>query len=95
MAHPSYALIAQVAAMHDPVARNFAITQCYRDLASAVGNRAGFDPAVDRAVAELVLLGNVQVPDSFLSPATPRRSLTRTDDRGGGESQDAGSRSQR
>ena len=36
-----------------------------------------------------------EVPDSFLSPATPRRSLTRTDDRGGGESQDAGSRSQR
>ncbi|MGB4892359.1 MAG: hypothetical protein WBP09_11895 [Propionicimonas sp.] len=316
MAHPSFALIAQVAAMHDPVARNFAITQCYRDLASAVGevvgrrdvnwlafgswasgtagmairgegllvdwgtsaavaegnrtiiadigppfvrwldeieragrpsrsaldvalgdrlfdsapdlrlaftayqtalqlavgNGAGFDPAVDRAVAELVLLGNVrvaaheqqiadslidramplgglfglittrfvhmvtpdgpidvcedvpapsylrgssypdaldhlantelcelarrfhhevgvdvsgsgaatwesfdermgyifaffrafardprffEVPDSFLSPPTPRRSSTRTDYRGGGESQDAGSRSQR
>ena len=36
MARPSAAVIAEVVAMRDPVARNFAITRCYRDLAHAV-----------------------------------------------------------
>ena len=41
MAHPSIAVIADIAAMRDPVDRNFAITRCYRDLALAVADVLG------------------------------------------------------
>ncbi|MGB7962418.1 MAG: hypothetical protein WCF12_05580 [Propionicimonas sp.] len=41
MARPSAAVIAEVVAMRDPVARNFAITRCYRDLAHAVADVLG------------------------------------------------------
>lgn len=41
MARPSATVIAEVVAMRDPVARNFAITRCYRDLALDVADVLG------------------------------------------------------
>ena len=41
MTRPSAAVIAEVAALRDPVARNFAITRCYRDLALEVAGVLG------------------------------------------------------
>lgn len=41
MARPTHRMIAEIVAMNDPVARNLAITRCYRDLALGVADVLG------------------------------------------------------